>query len=287
MGAIEELKQNTGLVKKPQTIVQMMEDMRPEMAKVLPKHLHPERMLRIAVTQLRTTPKLAECTAHSILSCVMMAAQLGLEPGIGGQAYLVPYFDRKKGVLICTLIPGWQGILDLVGRAGKASAWTGAVYQGDEFDWGLGDRPFLKHKPCGEEEELTHVYAIGRPRSSQFPVIEVWTKAKVIKHRDRYNKVGDKHYSFTNFEMYARKVALLQVLKYLPKSIEVSRAQEVDAQAEMGAQRPTFESVKGFLDGELVAEPENTQGEILEGDPVASSDPQGLPLDFDGSVVSK
>ena len=58
-------------------------------------------------------------------------------------------------------------------------------------------------------------------------VIEVWSRAKVEKHLKRYNKVGGRHYAHTDensFEMYARKVALLQVLKYMPASIELANA---------------------------------------------------------------
>ena len=50
-------------------------------------------------------------------------------------------------------------------------------------------------------------------------VIEVWTRAKVEWHLKQYNKVGKRHYALqneNNFEMYGRKVALLQVLKYVP-----------------------------------------------------------------------
>ena len=54
------------------------------------------------------------------------------------------------------------------------------------------------------------------------PIIELWRVSKIEKHRDKYNKVGRKHYSFRDWEMYARKVPLLQVLKYMPCSIEVS-----------------------------------------------------------------
>jgi hypothetical protein len=51
----------------------------------------------------------------------MTAAQLGLEPGINGQGYLIPY----KGT--CTFVPGWKGLVDLVARSGRATVWTGVV----------------------------------------------------------------------------------------------------------------------------------------------------------------
>ena len=71
----------------------------------------------------------------------MVAAQMGLEPGVNGQGYLIPYKTT------CTFVPGWKGIVDIANRSGRSSVWTGAVFVGDEFDYAMGDRPFITHKP--------------------------------------------------------------------------------------------------------------------------------------------
>lgn len=249
MGAVETLKEQTGLIKKPTTIHQYLETLKPQVALALPKHLNAERMIRIALTCLRTNPALMDCDPQTILASVMLASQLGLEPGVLGQCFLIPY---KK---TCTLVPGWLGILDLVNRSGKAVAWTGAVYAGDEFDWSLGDRPHIDHKPCGDETTLTHCYAVARVKGSDWPIIEVWPERKVTAHRDKFNKVGNMHYSFKHLEMYGRKVALLQALKYVPRSIELATAMNLDASAEMGTQRLEIGDVKGVLERHTV-EPE-------------------------------
>jgi recombination protein RecT len=208
----------------------VLERYKPQLALALPKHLNADRMARLAVTAFSTTPKLQQCSPLSIIGSIMTASQMGLEIGVNGQGFLVPYGQT------CTFVPGWKGLTDLVSRTGRASVWTGAVFQGDEFDYALGDAPFVKHRP-GEEDDpskLTHVYAVGRVNGSQFPIIEVWSIAKVWKHRNKYNKVGDRHYSFRDQEMYARKVPLLQVLKYLPASVELSNALVVANAAEVG-----------------------------------------------------
>jgi recombination protein RecT len=113
-----------------------------------------------------------------------------------------------------------------VNRSGRATVWTGAVFQGDEFDYALGDNPFVKHRPGDEDDptKLTHVYACGSVNNATRTVIEVWRMSKVWKHRDKVNKVGSNHYSFAHPEMYARKVPLLQVLKYMPSSVELTNA---------------------------------------------------------------
>lgn len=202
-----------------------------ELGTALPKHLSVDRMVRLALTALQTNPALQRCTPRSVYASVLTASQLGLEIGVLGQAYLVPYKDEA------TLVPGWQGLLDLVARAGKAQAWTGAVYEGDFFEWELGAAPILRHRPAGEDDvdRLTHVYACGRIAGQEHPIIEVWTAAKVWKHRDRFNKVGTRHYSYQHPEMYARKVVLLQVLKHLPKSIQLTAAIDLSSHEDTGA----------------------------------------------------
>ncbi|KQQ94969.1 recombinase RecT [Massilia sp. Leaf139] len=199
-----------------------------QIANALPKHISPDRMVRLTMTAFSQNAALQKCDLNSIFGSVVVASQLGLEIGVGGQGYLVPYGGKAQ------FVPGWQGLVDLVSRAGRATVWTGAVYVGDEFDWALGDAPYVKHRPgAGGDSyrDITHVYAIGRVNGSQFPVIEVWTMDKVIKHLNKFNKVGARHYALEkngqNMEMYARKVVLLQVLKYMPKSIEVQRAMDV------------------------------------------------------------
>jgi recombination protein RecT len=165
-----------------------------------------------------------------VLAAVMKAAQLGLEPGINGRCYLIPYGDE------CQMVPGWKGLLELVNRAGRATAWTGGVFDGDAFDYELGDSPFCKHKPAGEDDpaKLLYTYAVGRIRGNEWPIIEVWPNDKLLRHRNRYNKVGKRHYSYDNWEMYARKIPLLQVLKYLPSSPELEQAIALSEQADAG-----------------------------------------------------
>jgi len=240
--------------KKPQNFPAMLKASFAEVARALPRHLNPDRMSRIALTAFRRNPNLAKCDPRSVIAAVIQASQLGLEIDTLGRAYLVPYKNE------CQFIPGWKGLVELVNRSGQGTVWTGAVFQGDEFDYSLGDSPFVKHKPKGEFDSqfLQYAYAIGRPTGSEWPIIEVWPMERVVKHRDRYNKVGNRHYSFDNMEMYARKVALMQVLKYMPMSPELAQTVELDQAATTGEQHL---DVKDAIDGTWtpVAEPEEVQ----------------------------
>lgn len=229
-----------------------MERYKPQLSLVLPKQMNADRMARLAVTAFSKNRRLQECTPTSIAGAVLTAAQLGLEIEVGGHAFLVPYKNWRSKLMEAQLIPGWKGLVDLVSRTGRATVWTGAVFSGDEFDYALGDRPFISHKPgdgTNDPEAMMYVYAVGRVNGSEWPVIEVWTMRKVWAHRDRIisklpKEQAEKHYSFRDPEMYARKVPLLQVLKYLPSSPEVAAAVAVSDAADRG--------VGMTLDGDFV-----------------------------------
>lgn len=217
---------------KPADLMAYLQRSRAAIEMALPKHLNPDRMLRLALTSFSTTPALRQCSGQSILSSIVVASQIGLEPGVAGQGYLIPYKQT------CTFVPGWQGLVGLLNNSGRATAWTGAVFEGDVFDFQLGSAPRCAHIPgpnFGDPEKMTWVYACGKVNGSEQPVIEAWPIARVWKHRDRFNKVGGAHYSFKHPEMYARKVVLLQVLKYMPRSIEVNNALTAANAAEIGA----------------------------------------------------
>lgn len=224
------------------TFPEMLHYYKKQVALALPKTMDPDRIARIALTEFNKTAKLQQCTPVSIFACVIQSAQLGLEPGLNGRAFLVPYANNKKnGILECQLIPGWKGLLELANRTGRSSAWTNAAQVGDLFEYMLGDSPFVKHLPKEDRnpdapERFSHFYAVGRINGSVHPIIEVWTEAKVRAHFKRYNKQGNKHYAHSNWEMYGRKIPLLQVLKYLPSSPELQTAVALDIAGAHGRQ---------------------------------------------------
>ena len=77
-------------------LVGLIQKFEPQIRNALPKHITPERMTRIVMTEVRKNPQLAECDKASFFGAVIQCAQLGLEPGTGlGHAYLLPY--RNKG----------------------------------------------------------------------------------------------------------------------------------------------------------------------------------------------
>lgn len=258
----------------PKSFPGMLKAFLPEISRALPSHLNGDRMARVALTAFRRNPTLGQCDPRSVFAAVIQSSQLGLELDTLGRAYLVPYKkNTKEGnswktTWECQFIPGWKGLVELVNRTGKATVWTGAVFAGDQFEYQLGDNPKCIHVP-GEmygEDEPTHVYACGRVNGSEVVVTEVWSMSKVKRHLAKYNKVGDKHYAFENMEMYGRKVALLQVLKYMPMSPEVSTAVELDHAASKGSQGLT---INDAINGEWAPVPDE---EPVDGLPLCTQE---------------
>ncbi len=168
---------------------------------------------------------------NPVAASIMTAGQLGLEPGVNGAGFLVPYKTT------CTFVPGWKGLVDLVARSGRGTVFTGVIFKDQEYTFIDGARRDLiihNETDLDDPADITHAYAIGWVKDAAMPVIELWRISKIEKHRDKYNKVGKNHYSYRDWEMYCRKVPLLQVLKYMPCSVEVSNAVTVSHASESG-----------------------------------------------------
>ncbi len=208
-----------------------MDKLKPQMALAFPKHLTADRMTRLALTAFSTSEPLQRCTTKSIAASIMTSGQLGLEPGVNGAGFLVPYGTT------CTFVPGWKGLVDLVSRSGRGTVFTGVIFKDQEYTFIDGaKRDLIIHNETDldDPEDITHAYAIGWVKDATMPIIELWRVSKIKKHRDKYNKQGQKHYSFRDWEMYARKVPLLQVIKYMPCSIEVANAVALSEAADRG-----------------------------------------------------
>ncbi len=120
----------------------MLEQFKGEIARALPKHLSPDRMVRIALTAFRMNPKLAQTDPRSVFAAVIQSSQLGLEVGLMGEAHLVPFGNQ------CQLIPGYQGLMKLARNSGIVQDIYGhEVRANDKFDIVLGLNRSLMHEP--------------------------------------------------------------------------------------------------------------------------------------------
>jgi len=201
--------------------------LRPELARALPKHLDADRMARLALTLIRKDVALAACSPESFAGALLTAAALGLEVGVGGEAYLVAYKDRTNRTVECTLIVGYQGMAKLYFQHPLAQHLDAqAVFENDDFDYAYGLDPFLRHKPAfGERGEVVAYYAAAKLTTGASAFV-VLSPEEVKKLRD--GKVGPSGRIPDPQRWMERKTALRQLVKLLPKSTQLNRALAVD-----------------------------------------------------------
>lgn len=203
------------------TIGAMIQQLRPEIGRALPRGMDADRMARLALTVLRQTPKLANCTPQSFAGALLTAAALGLEPGVNGEAYLVPY--KRE----CQLIIGYQGYAKLFWQNPLARHLDAqAVYENDDFDYAYGLHPRLEHKPArGERGRVIYYYAVATLSTggSSFVVL---TPEEVKKLRG--GKVGTSGDIDDPMRWMERKTVLRQLIKTLPRSTNLNAAVVVD-----------------------------------------------------------
>src|SRR4051812_25832397 len=83
------------------SVKQAVSEQLPQIARALPKAtgMTPERFTRLVMTEISRNSTLQECSVESFLGAMMYAAQLGVEPGPLGHAYLVPFGKQVTFIL--------------------------------------------------------------------------------------------------------------------------------------------------------------------------------------------
>jgi recombination protein RecT len=243
------------------TIAGLLEQMKGEIARCLPKHITPDRMARIAMTELRKNPRMSECDPMSFIAAIMQASQLGLEPGIMGSCYLIPFFNSKLGKFECTFMPGYRGFLDLARRSGQIKSLVArAVYENDVFEYEYGLQESVTHKPAMDERgELRAVYAVAllKDGGHQF---EVMSKREIeaVRQKSQGKNAGP----WTEYyDEMARKTVVRKLFKWLPCSVEMQKAVSLDELQEIGKQNIKAAASEEF-DMDFVIDAET--GEVTE-----------------------
>jgi recombination protein RecT len=110
----------------------------------LPKHVSPERFIRMCISCVTRIPKLQECTPATVLKCFMDLSALGLEPD-GRRAHLIPFENKKAQTVECQLIIDYKGFVELAMRSGNVSnIHADVICENDEFEYDRGI--VTKHK---------------------------------------------------------------------------------------------------------------------------------------------
>lgn len=206
-----------------------------QMRNCLPSHFPPARMQRLALTAFRNNEELSRCSWQSIAGCIMSAAQLGLEPHVLGSCYLIP----RKGE--CTLLIGYQGLLELVRRSGQVrSVASRVVYETDEFEISYEQTPPFTHRPNLRRAPTDpilgfYTHAILSNGEHLFEYMSV-AEVRAIQQRSGARSGPWQ----TDFAEMGKKTIFRRAAKQLPRSIEFADALAIDDRGESGTP-PVYE----------------------------------------------
>lgn len=226
-----------------------------EIAKVLPAHLTPERMIRTALTATLRVPNLAKCDESSFFQCMMQLSQLGLEPD-GRRAHLIPFWNSKANRFECQLVIDYKGIVDLILRTGKVSAiHCDKICDNDDFEYDCGN--VVKHKinfrqPRGNA--YAYICIITLKDGTRKCEVMTLGEVEAIKNRSQAKSGPWK----TDFDEMAKKTVFKRAAKWVEWSTEVKQAIDAD-------DGPFVDYESSFPAGLIgQQEPEPSAGEISE-----------------------
>lgn len=242
------------------TIFDLIQSQKEQVALALPKHMSPDRILRVMMTSLRMTPKLQLCSAESLLGCLMKCSQYGLEPD-GRHAHLIPYGDTAQ------LIFDYKGLVALVRRSGEVSdIHCDVVCENDEFEFSYGMDAKFMHKPNirSDRGEVYAAYSFVRLKDGT-PSYEVMTIDQINEIRDQSQgyKAAKKYNKESVWDLFpdemAKKTVFRRHSKWLPLSFEVKEAVHADDDKisddrRFAAAKPIFSNIAQLPAPETVIE---------------------------------
>ena len=239
------------------SFAKLLETMKPQIQKALPKHLTVERMMRIAQSAYSRDHKLRECDPMTIIAGIVQASQLGLEVNTSlGQAYIIPYYNSKTGKSEAQFQTGYKGELSLAYRTGLYKVVMAyEVFENDQFEYELGLEQKLKHIPADEPQgNPIYYYAIYKTTTGGeafFVMSRKQVEAYALKYSIAYKKGWSSPWK-TDFDSMAKKTCLKRLLNYAPKSIEHERLFSADG------------SIKRSLDEDMTLVPDEFDYDTLQ-----------------------
>lgn len=231
MGAITQAKQE---IKQSQqqdnSFAGLIKRCAPQLQAVMPKGFTPERLTQLAIATYKQIPDLKQCSVQSMLSCCLKCAEIGLEPNdIMGNAYILPYNNRKTGCKEAQFILGKNGMLELVRRSGQVkTVRTQCVYEGDDFEyWEDETGVHFSFKPNLDADHsaknLKLVYLSCHLKDGGFVFLQMSKKeVDEVKDRSKASKFGP---WVSDYAAMAEKTVIRRAFNrgLLPRSVEVAK----------------------------------------------------------------
>lgn len=223
-----------------------------DFATVLPSHIKADTWVRLAQGALKRNEdleKAANANPGSLLSTLLDAARLGLEPG-SDEYYLVPFGSEVTGIV------GYQGEIELIYRAGAVtSIKCEVVFKNDRFHFEPSmERP--DHRPdwFGDRGEMVGVYAYATMMNGSTSRVVVLSKADVMKAKAVSRSSGGAGSPWQKWpDAMWRKTAVHELSKWVPTSAEYREALRNDAATVGTLRREVVDSASGeVIEAEIV-----------------------------------
>lgn len=256
---------------------------------ILPASMRQEGdpFLQAMVTECSANPALLDCAPISLFACAVRAAQIGLKiGGPAGEAFMLPFNNKRKGYKEAVLVIGYKGFIQLALRSGMVRRLTTVtVRDGDEFGYSRGTSQQIRHEPKldgGEDRRAKAFYAVVELANGGTD-FEVFSYDDAKRHRDRFATVRNAPPAVRDnspwyddstgggFERMAEKTMARRLAKRIPLSPNWSEAAVLDDQAERGEPQ-NFAEIESALVGETPP-PEEKTVEYAEDDPLHPDDP--------------
>jgi recombination protein RecT len=257
---------------------------------VMPSHQKPDAWLRVAIGALRkgkriNTPdgpryELEVAASNNIgvfLAAMLDAARLGLEPGTE-QYYLTP--RKVKGQLEILGIVGYQGIIELMYRAGAVSSVVAeVVYDNDEFDYQPGVDDVPRHRinwDAADRGALRLVYAYARMRGGATSKVVVLNRTAINAIKASSQGASSEYSPWQKHEAAMwLKSAVRQLAKWVPTSAEYRTTEAAQIHPPTSAPQPDGPGPNG-------PPVDRSTGEVFDAEIVLDS--EGIPDDETGGA---
>jgi recombination protein RecT len=239
-------KANAAVDARPKVtpIQEMIQKSVEQLRMALPSHMNAERLVRIALTTIRLNPKLSECTPESFMGALFQSAQLGLEPNLGGEAWLIPYKNKRKvgnewiTKLECQFQIGAYGLVKLYwNHQNSVSLQVENVHEQDDFSFDIGISEVHHKLPAFNKERgaVVGYYAYATMQNGGRH-LKVMSKQEALEFARKFSKCWDREKQEfmpmtpwrDHFDAMAQKTVLKMLMKLLPKSVELQRALAMD-----------------------------------------------------------
>ncbi len=260
----------------------------PTLKAILPRHIEPERVIKIAMNVYLNKPELAQCTPLSMVKATMQCAELGLDPSpLLGEAYFVPFRAKvqvKDGNLFrdgeelrVSLMPGYVGLAKLVKQTGDvADVYAVPVYESEaKPEWDDNGRLISGfYVEEGTVRKIHHIRNLKKDRGELFAVygvvkfkddthhFEVLSRADIEEHR-KVSQQADGPAWKNHYVAMACKTAIRMAVKMVPKSPDkpLAKALAFEERQEIGGEAFGLDLASDAIDTTGETAPDTAQAE--------------------------